>query len=245
MKKVISRSLISLGIILGLLFIISFTFFIKMQSEISQMKPLPTKNIVDGIYAINNSYVNFYLIQRDNQLIAIDAGTDSNKTSLEMKKLNLNPEKVVAVFLTHTDSDHVAALRIFKNAKIYISNDEQQMVDGHTHRQLFFNNSLKYPHQILIDNSITKLFNTTIKAIWTPGHTPGSMSYLVDGQYLFTGDTLSLHNGKVAIFNPFFNMNSEAEKQSIHNLANCSTVKYIFTAHYGYTDNPQKAFQDE
>lgn len=29
-----------------------------------------------------------------------------------------------------------------------------------------------------------------VRIIWTPGHTPGSTSYLVDGQYLLTGDTL-------------------------------------------------------
>jgi glyoxylase-like metal-dependent hydrolase (beta-lactamase superfamily II) len=29
-----------------------------------------------------------------------------------------------------------------------------------------------------------------LKAVRTPGHTPGSTSYLLDGKYLFTGDTV-------------------------------------------------------
>ena len=48
----------------------------------------------------------------------------------ELEKLNINPDKVVAVLLTHTDMDHVAGLPLFKNAKIYLAREEVKMLNG-------------------------------------------------------------------------------------------------------------------
>jgi hydroxyacylglutathione hydrolase len=235
MKKPLIRVLIFLCVCAGLLFIPSLFNLFKFQSEIKKMTPLLTEKVVKGIYAINNSYVNFYLIQKDYHLIAIDAGADVNITKVAMKNLNLNPESVEVVFLTHTDADHVAAIQLFKNAKVYISKDEEQMVNGKTHRH---NDTLNRMHQLLSDSEVINIDNLKFQAISTPGHTPGSMSYLVDNQYLFTGDLLSLQHGKAKIFNRFFNMDTESEKKSIKKIKNYFTVKYIITAHYGYTGDP-------
>ena len=45
-----------------------------------------------------------------------------------LEKLNINPDKITAAFLTHTDSDHVGTLELFKNADIYISKEEEKMM---------------------------------------------------------------------------------------------------------------------
>jgi hypothetical protein len=52
---------------------------------------------------------------------------------------------------------------------------------------------------------------------------------------------MSLKNGKADLFNEFFNMDSETEKESIKKLAALQNIKYIFTAHYGFTDDAGKA----
>jgi glyoxylase-like metal-dependent hydrolase (beta-lactamase superfamily II) len=243
MKKLMIRIVVVLGILADLLLIASLLFLFKFQSETKKMSPLPTGKVIDGIYAINNTFVNCYLMEKGDHMIAIDAGTDLKATGAEMKKLNLNPEKVVAVFLTHTDSDHVAAIELFKNARVYISRDEEQMVNGKTHRQLIFNNTLNHKHELLSDNDVINIDNLKVQAISTPGHTPGSMSYLVDDQDLFSGDLLSLQHGKAKIFNRFFNMDTQTEERSIKKIKNYSNVKYIITAHYGYTADPAGALR--
>jgi hydroxyacylglutathione hydrolase len=72
-----------------------------------------------------------------------------------------------------------------------------------------------------------------LKIFFTPGHTIGSASYLVNDGYLFTGDTLSIKNSKMDVFNEFFNMDTAVERVSIEKIKALSGVKYIFTAHYG------------
>ena len=78
----------------------------------------------------------------------------------------------------------------------------------------------------------------------TPGHTTGSMSYLVNGKYLFTGDCLSLISGKADKFASFINMDNKILETSLHKLKTLSGVDYIFTAHYGYSRNFKEAFSN-
>ncbi len=76
----------------------------------------------------------------------------------------------------------------------------------------------------------------------TPGHTPGSLCYLVDGRWLFTGDTISLKEGKAGPFVERFNMDTPTEVVSIGKLAKLQGVEAVFTAHHGFTKDFQGAF---
>lgn len=243
--KLIKKLFIAAGIILGVILLASGLYLYKMNSETSKMNACDTKEIIPGIYAVKDSnFVNMYLVKNGSNFVAIDAGINLKIVKQEMDKLKIAPEKVTAVLLTHTDSDHVSAVKLFKNAKVYISSDEEQMINGKTARAAFFmKNKLDSAHEIIKDNQIIDISGLKVKGILTPGHTPGSMSYIINNKYLFTGDTLSLKNQKAELFNKFFNMDSAAEEKSIGKLAALPDIKYIFTAHYGYTDNFQKAFE--
>ena len=68
-------------------------------------------------FLIKDEFVNMYLIKDSLGYIAIDAGKDLMVIETELHKLNIKPEEVIAVFLTHSDMDHVAGIPLFKNAK--------------------------------------------------------------------------------------------------------------------------------
>jgi glyoxylase-like metal-dependent hydrolase (beta-lactamase superfamily II) len=243
MKKILIGSSIILGLLIGLSLIVSVWFFFKNQAELKKMTPLPTRKNIEGIITINNDFVNFYLIPTKQGLIAVDAGGNLNKTVQELKQLSIDPRDVIAVFLTHSDYDHIAAVKLFKQAEIYLPKDEEQMINGKTHRQLIFNNSLPVHYHLFSDRNQIWIGNDSIEGFATPGHTPGSMAYLVDKKYLFTGDTLSLKNGHAKLFNSFFNMDSKTEKKSIQKLSTIPGIQYIFTAHYGYSNKVSRVFE--
>jgi len=251
MKKTVKRILIGLSIgLLILLLVVSMfnikseTDKIKFKSETDKMTPLDTQEIVEGVYSIKDSYVNLFLIKSGDKYIAIDAGNNLESVKQEMEKLNIDHQKVVAVFLTHSHADHVGALELFKNATIYISREEEQMINRQTSRFSIFKNKLNYDYELVEDNQIINISDLKIKGILTPGHTPGSMCYLINDKYLFTGDTMSLKSGNVDVFNDFFNMDTETQRKSLKKLTGFPEVKYIFTAHYGFTDNYKKAFNN-
>ena len=245
MNKIVKRILIVIGIIALLFTLISVGFIMKFKSETKGMHIIETKKIINNIYSINDSFVNLFLIQDGNQYIAVDAGNNIEKVTGELKKLNINPDKIIAVMLTHTDRDHVAALKLFKNAKVYFSAQEVQMINGKKSKFLFFGNKIdSKEYTLLQDQQILTIGNIKIKGILTPGHTSGSMCYLVNDKYLFVGDALSIKDGKIGKFNEFFNMDHKMAIKSIVNITKLPEAEYIFSAHYGYTNDYKNAVKD-
>lgn len=243
MKKTTKRILAGIGVLTGVIIILSVIYFIVFSSTLKKMTPVKTGKIMEDVYAIRDSYVNMFLVTCDSGYIAIDAGNDAEVIKEELLRMGISSEEVKAVLLTHSDADHVAAVTLFPEAPVYLSELEEQMITGKTPRFLFFKNKLNNERiQFLKDNQVVNISGCMIKCISTPGHTKGSMSYLVNGQYLFTGDCLRLENGKAREFYHFINMDTKTEKNSINRIAGLSNISVLFTGHHGITNEVEAAF---
>ena len=244
MKKQMKRVLIAVGIVIGLLLMLIVAYLWMFQSETGKMTPLESQEFNEDVYVVQDSFVNMFLIKNNDEYIAIDAGADADHIHQELDKLSIKREEVVAVFLTHTDTDHIGALNLFESATIYISEAEEQMTNGQTPRFLFVHNTFGYKPELVKDGEGFDIAGLKVEGILTPGHTPGSMSYRIDDRYLFVGDSMSLKNGRVDLFNEYFNMDSEVQGETLRKLAGLSGVEYIFTAHYGVADDYADAFSE-
>lgn len=243
--KRIKQIAVGIAVIFTAVMILGGWYYFKFSTETGKMHPSESKELVAGVYAIKDSgFMNMYLVKGEDGFVAVDAAKNPDTVKAELAKLKIEPEEVTAVLLTHTDSDHTGALKLFDNAKVYISSSEEQMINGETVRAAgFIKNALDVPYEMFDDQQVKDISGLSVRGILTPGHTPGSMSYLIDGRYLFTGDTLSLKDGKAELFNPFFNMDSAREEESIRTLSGLTEIKYLFTAHYGYTDDFDRAMK--
>ncbi|MCP4219158.1 MAG: MBL fold metallo-hydrolase [bacterium] len=122
----------------------------------------------------------------------IDPGGHEEKLWARVQELGLNLEYIVN---THGHGDHTCGnnkLKELSNAEIVMHEIEGELlklpeVQAMT-RQM---GTAPSPpaDKTLKDNEILKLGNIEIKTIHTPGHTPGGMCLLANGN-LFTGDTL-------------------------------------------------------
>jgi len=125
----------------------------------------PTGEIMPGIYAIKTGgngiqTVNAFLFEVDGKYMMIDAGANLAQTENQLRTLGISADDVVAVFITHSDDDHVGALGLFGSDII----------------------------QAMSDGEVMEVSGISVQCIYTPGHTEDSVCYLMDGKYLFTGD---------------------------------------------------------
>lgn len=201
-----------------------------------------TQKIDDHLYVGQTQIANFYVFRDGTNAVMIDSGYLPMLVLKQIQKLGIDPYSVTHIFLTTSDYDHTGGVRIFSNAMPYISVDEEQMINGKKARNGFdyFNQKFSTSYRLLKDGEAMEVGKIKIEAIATPGHTLGSMSYLVDDSYLFTGDTIALVNGLVLPFFNKFNMKTPVVKESIKKLASnpeLKRVKMILTAHTGFTTN--------
>jgi len=229
--------------IAALLIIVAAAYGLRLRSELRRLSPVPTGLIVDGIYAIRDRHVNMYLIHRNGTYVAVDAGNSIEGVEKGLKELNIEQTGVVAVFLTHSDRDHTAGLKVFEAAKVCLPKDEEPLATGKTRRALIFGNRMDIPFETVADDQRVTAGGVSVRCLATPGHTPGSMCYVVDDRYLFTGDTMSLVNGRAGIFSTFFNMDTPTQRKSLEKIGALAGIAYIFTAHHGITDDYGKAFE--
>ena len=203
------------------------------------MKPTKTGQIENSdIYAVNNGINSVFFVKANDGYIMVDGGGNMGKIEKAMSIENIDPSKVTAILLTHSDSDHMASLPLFHNAPLYMSEDEMQMVDGTTKRNLTSYNSFpkefKKDKLVLVkDSEELNLGGKKVECIKFPGHTPGSMAYIVDGKYFFSGDAFAVKNNTIKI-HPF-TMNDSKAKESIDALKEViQKTDVVITAHYGY-----------
>ncbi len=245
MNKIVKRVLIGVGILVGIVAIVIGGFLYKFSAETGKMTPVETGKISEHGYAIKDDFVNMYLIKDSTGYIAIDAGKDIENVSKELKKLNIHPDEIIAIFLTHSDMDHVAGIPLFKNAKLYMARNEEKMLNGEKQKMPGYNNSISRNDYILLEDKQTVVIGThKINCILTEGHTSGSMCFQVNDKYLFTGDILSLHNGKLGKSVKFFDLDHEMTTKSISKITNIPNVEYILTSHWGVSKDYKNAVKD-
>lgn len=207
--------------------------------------PTGTKKINENVYAVRSLMVNFFVFTDGVDHICIDSGMSGIFAKMGLKKLGIDPDDISHLFLTHTDYDHAGGVKVFKNARTYISENEEQMINGTTSRLLKLKyNRLKTDYNLLKDNEEIQIGNIKVKAIDTPGHTPGSMSYIINDTYLFSGDTMTLRWNKLYPFYRLQNMDTKKQRETINRLAEVDNdISWVFTAHTGYSDNYKEAIK--
>jgi len=205
------------------------------------MRTLPSQEVVADIFSIKNSYVNLYLFKSGDKYIAFDAGSNADSTKAALADFGIDEGDIIAIFLTHTDYDHVAAVPLFPSADIFMAQSNKVFLENDPKRSQGFIN-IEREYKTLSDMEKFTINDTQIQCIFTPGHTDGSASYIINGKYLVTGDNLRLKKDRATLFYTAFNMNKEEQKQSIHKLSRLEGIDAVFTMHTGYTTDFDTAF---
>jgi metallo-beta-lactamase domain protein len=215
-------------------------------------KPLNTGFIDDRVSCIREYVANIYFYTKDGHTIMIDAGYNYDRLAEKMQWLHINPKEIKEILVTHQDTDHVGAIEqgsdeLFSDATIYIGKVENEYLEGHKHRKVFW--GLTTLPQVVIDNQkvliedgqVFYIGNIKVEAILVPGHTWGHLVYLIDDAYLFTGDTIWFGaDGGYAFLNTLAE-DRKLQCQSLQRLKEILEKRNlqlkIITGHTGWTDD--------
>ena len=237
MSKISKKALIVAAIVVGVFILVLGGFSLKLKSALSGLTPMETGRVVNNVFVVKDGTSNAFIVQDSTQYIVIDCANNRSVVAEQMRKLGISPNDVSAVFLTHTDLDHVGALGLFDSAKLYMSKEEEQMINGKKSKILWFGNSIsRTDYTLLEDGEVVQIGNLRIKCILVPGHTSGTMAYLVNDKYLFSGDILSLTDGRMAPVPKIFNMDNDEAVKSMEIVRHIPAAEYIFTGHWGFAD---------
>ncbi|HVP58857.1 MAG TPA: MBL fold metallo-hydrolase [bacterium] len=135
---------------------------------------------------------NCYLVKcnRAGDGVVIDPGDEAETISREIRRLGLHPE---AILLTHGHIDHANAacdLRKSFRSRVVCHKLDAGLVRARDEEPFF--GIVHKPcsvDQEVADGDVLTVGGREFKVLHTPGHTPGSVCYLMDN-LLFSGDTL-------------------------------------------------------
>lgn len=233
MKKPVKITLITLASIIGLVLIVFLIMFGKYFKATKQMTPAETYALNDSVYCIKDNYVNAFIFKTNSGYLMIDAGMRENHVLDEMQTFDINANEITTLLLTHSDGDHIGATGAFKNASVWLHTEEEQMINGTT-AKMGPKRTWKFgDYNLFNSDDVLEIEGLKVKVIHTPGHTPGSCCFVINDDYLVTGDNLLMENDKYAPFVEQFTMDPPLNAESIKNLPDPSLYKYVLTAHGG------------
>lgn len=189
---------------------------------------------------------NCYIISQNDECFIVDPGDEINKITK-----NIDGYQLRFILLTHGHFDHVLAAEHlheqFPEVPIYVCCEDADLLKSLAYQNRYSSRELKdlklNLRKIKRDCELT-FCGEKIKVIKTPGHSHGSVCYLIDG-HLFSGDTLFYHTiGRT----DFWTSNHEDMISSLKKLSKLPHNTKVYPGHgrlttiaeelrYGYLPN--------
>ena len=220
-------------------------------------KPLNTGWIDEHVACVREWVANIFFYRKDGTTIMIDAGYNYDRLQEKMGWLDIDPGSIRHILITHQDTDHVGAVEadspgLFRNAVLYVGENENKYLTGQVRRKVIYH-MYKLPQVtinnekvLLRDGQVFDIDGIRIECFLVPGHTWGHMVYLIDGKYLFTGDTIWF--GADGGYS-FISALAEDNRLAVRSLAELEEKlrgrglrPYFITGHTGWTEDFDFAF---
>ena len=203
---------------------------------------MAVEQIAPGVHAIGMGYVNAFLIAGDDGLTLVDSGLPGKKDPIlsAVSRVGRQPADLMHVLITHHHIDHIGSLGDLMEAtgaKSYVHPLDSPIVRGDRPQPgpnpasllgkfagpllaRFGPAPTTAPVDIEVADGEELAIAGGIRALHTPGHTPGHLAFLLprDGGLLFAGDAAA---NVIRLGMPIgmFTADREQAKESIRKLA--------------------------
>ncbi|GGI77692.1 MBL fold metallo-hydrolase [Pseudarthrobacter scleromae] len=149
-----------------------------MAVTIENLVTSGTFSLDGGTWDVDN---NVWIVGNDEECVIIDSPHDAAAIISQVRG-----RKVLAILQTHAHNDHIGAAREVADAvgaPIYLNPEDLVLWE-----QVYPDSK---PDRELADGDVFEVGGAALKAIHTPGHSPGSTCFYLESEgTVFTGDTL-------------------------------------------------------
>jgi glyoxylase-like metal-dependent hydrolase (beta-lactamase superfamily II) len=173
--------------------------------------------IIPGVFQIKAGFVNMYLVTGTEGLVLIDCGLNGSQKQIlqQIQASGASVQDLKTILITHADGDHfggLAGLQAVTAAAAWANAIEAEAITaGKSSRPLKPRGLARFLYALvapLFKSSPARIDHTFnggeqfpvlggLKAIPTPGHTPGHVSfYAASRKLLFAGDSIQISAGK-------------------------------------------------
>ena len=187
------------------------------------------------VHLLKNGYANCFLLEEDG-LVLVDTGMKwkKNKLKQEFRELNLKPEDVQLIILTHGHKDHLGGLPKYlevcgnppvlchQKAATALRTGKSSPVKGigligkliaALARLNAATGFTREPEKTITTEADLQDYGISARAVPTPGHTRGSLSILLEDGSAVLGDTVMPGKGHKP-GRPFFIENTDWLRES-------------------------------
>lgn len=147
--------------------------------------PLQPTKVFDDFYCIGTRSVVAWALKTSDGIILIDSMWDNDDAQLiekGMQELDLNPNEIKYIIVTHGHGDHYGGAQYLKdkyNCKVLMTEVDMDYMNSLEKNDINFPTSPKPKVDILVKNEdILELGDKRVTIIETPGHTPGCISLI-------------------------------------------------------------------
>lgn len=149
-----------------------------MSVTIENLVTSGTFSLDGGTWDVDN---NVWIVGNEDECVIIDSPHDAAAIISQVRG-----RKVLAILLTHAHNDHIGAAREVAEtvgAPIHLHPDDLMLWE-----QVYPDSK---PDKEIADGDLFQVGGATLRAVHTPGHSPGSTCFLLEEEgTVFTGDTL-------------------------------------------------------
>jgi glyoxylase-like metal-dependent hydrolase (beta-lactamase superfamily II) len=208
------------------------TFLNAQQTDLKGKEVFKNDDVVfsqiDAHTWVGNGHVmsseSLYLVEGTKKAVLVDAGTNIKDLDKIVAAITEKPVMLVA---THVHPDHTGS-SIDYFAEIYINPADTVLIPR---MMPDYKGKVKY----LKDGEKIDLGGRTLEVVFTPGHTPGSTTFIdMDAAYGFSGD--SFGSGNLLLGLDFSTLIASCEKVS--EIMQNHGIKYLYPGHF-FGNNPE------
>jgi hydroxyacylglutathione hydrolase len=164
--------------------------------------------ISDAVERIDGTMANAYVIALGGKVVLVDAGTEGSGRKI-VDFFTSHGYRPDCVLITHYHTDHVGGLELIYDTfrpAIYAPGIEVPVIQGREKMKLApgflpsLVGSFSKAKPVEDVRDVATLSLEGLKVVETPGHTPGSTSFLLErDRLIFTGDAISTGGGKASV----------------------------------------------